>query len=317
MTTPADLGERALRRLGVEIVPVASRPTLATTVTVTAIAERALQALGATVTLANRPAFTTTIPAATLATGALIELGVIASDETPAATDQALALAKLQEVHDALVAQGAVAWASTAILQAAAEEYIKLTALWMASSFGKTGDPAQIAPLEARVKRVSLLAQSQALAEARVNAIHDALVGNAHVSWAVTAIPQAVSDDYVALTRFEMAPVFGVDLQAPPGLVQSLEARVRRFSLVQRAPDLATEAVTAVHADLAARGKVRWTALDIPLAAEQPYVLLAAFKLAPEFAVQPNPNDYTLAEKSIARLVALPTSGERVRADYF
>ena len=316
MTTPAELGEKVLRRLGVEIVPVASRPALATVVSVTAIAARALQALGVTVTEANSPPLITTIPAATIATNALVELGVIASDETPSATDQALALAKVSEVHDALVAQGAVAWALTGILQAAAEEYTKLTALWMASSFGKTGDPAQLPMLEARVKRVSLIAQSQALAEARVATVHDELVGNAHVSWALNAIPQAVADDYVALVQFQMSNAFGMHTDVP-NLVGSLEARVRQFSLVQRAPDLATEAVTAVHADLAARGKVRWTSLDIPLAAEQPYVLLAAFKLAPEFDKPANPNDYMLAEKSIARLIALPTSGERVRAVYF
>jgi hypothetical protein len=157
--------------------------------------------------------------------------------------------------------------------------------------------------------------QAQALAEARVNAIHDELVGSAHVSWAASAIPQAVSDDYVALTMIKLAPVF--EIKADPNGVPAMEARIRHFSLVQRAPDLATEAVTAVHADLAARGKVRWTIQDIPTAGEQPYVLLAAFKLAAEFAVPPNPNDYLWAEKSIARLIALPTSGERVRAQYF
>jgi hypothetical protein len=96
-----------------------------------------------------------------------------------------------------------------------------------------------------------------------------------------------------------------------------MEARIRHFSLVQAAPALATEAVIAVHADLAARGKVRWSLLDIPLAAELPYLLLAAFKLAPEFDKPANANDYTLAEKSIARIIALPTSGEPVRATYF
>jgi len=521
MTTPAALGERVLRRLGVEIVPVASRPTLATTVTVTAIAERALQGLGVPVAAAGRPPLSTVVPVATIAeralqalgvtvtdadrpaltavvgkqevadaalqalsvtvpfaqrppattivtasaiaTDALIALGVIASDEDPSTTDLALATATVAAVHDGMLSQGFVSWTAGQIPQALAEEYTKLTALLLASSFGKTGDPAQWAalearvrkyaqvaqgydvalakvssvhdglvsqaavtwdseqipqavfdeyvllttaqiapvfgitvdpatlpPIEARVKRFALIVQGQDLAEDRVAAVHDELVGNGYASWAVTAIPQAVSDDYVALVRFELAPVFGVDLQAGGGLVPAIEARVKRyatvlqaqslaearvnaihdelvgsahvswassaipqavsedyvaltmiklaplfeikadpagipamearvrhFSLVQRAPDLATEAVTAVHADLAARGKVRWSLLDLPLAGEQPYVLLAAFKLAPEFDKPANPNDYLWAEKSIARLIALPTSGERVRADYF
>ena len=420
MTTPAVLGERVLRRLGVEIVPVASRPTLSATISVTSIAERALQALGVTVTAANRPALTTIVtmqaiadaalqavgvtvpvahqppaagtPASTtdIAGSALIELGVVASDETPSASDLTVALEKAVDVHGALVGQGIASWAGTAIPVALIEEYTKLTALLLASSFGKTGDPALWAPLEARVrkysqvhesqgavilarvasvhdslvadasaswastaipqavfdeyvqltwaqiapvfamtvdpaivpalaarvKRVALLLQSQALAEARVNSVHDELVGNAMVSWPVSAIPQAVSDDYVALVQFQMSNAFGMHTDVP-NLVQTLEARIRHFSMVQLAPDLATEAIIAVHADLAARGKVRWSIQDIPLAAELPYLLLAAFKLAPEFDKPANPNDYTLAEKSIARLIALPTSGVRVRAVYF
>ena len=207
MTTPAVLGKRVLRRLGVEIVPVASRPALATvvsvtsiaaralqglgvpvaaagrpsvatTVTVTTIAARALQALGLAVTAANRPALTTvvamqsiadaalqavgvTVPAAlqppkpgvttaaNVATQALVELGVIASDEAPSATDQALVVNKVGSVHASLVGQGLATWDATAgIPVGVIEEYIKLTALLSASSFGKTADPSLWAALK-------------------------------------------------------------------------------------------------------------------------------------------------------------------------
>ena len=213
MTTPAELGERALRRLGVAIVPVASRPALSATVA-----------------------------AATLATGALIELGVIAADETPAALDQSLALGKVDAVHDSLVSRGIVSWASSAVPQYAAEEYTKLTALVMATSFGKQADPAQ---------------------------------------W------------------------------------PALEERIRRAVLVQRAPDLATQAVMSVHQDLAARGKVRWTVFDIPVHVEDPYVMLAAYSLAPEFGMNPSQDDAKIAEVSLNRYISLPSSGERVPVEYF
>ena len=213
MTTVAELGERALRRLGVAVVPVADRPVLSVTTT-----------------------------AAAVATGALIELGVIAADETPAALDQALALAKANAVHDSLVSRGVVSWAASAIPQYASEEYTKLTALIMASSFGKQGDPAQ---------------------------------------W------------------------------------PALEERIRRAVLVQRAPDLATQAVMSVHQDLAARGKVRWTVFDIPPHVEDPYVMLAAYSLAPEFGMPANKVDAREAEVAINRYIALPSSGERVPVEYF
>ena len=211
--TIATLGERALRRLGVAIVPVA-----------------------------DRPALTVTVPAATIATAALVELAVIAADETPATADQALALAKVGAVHDALVAQGLVSWALTAVPQALAEEYTKLAANVMASSFGKPAD-----------------AQMHAM----------------------------------------------------------LEARVRKVALIMGAPDLASDAVLSVHKDFAARGKVRWSVFDVPPEVEDVYTLAAAYQLAPAFDVKANPADVATAELALARYIALPTSGERVQAEFF
>ena len=398
---------------------MASRPALATVVSVTSIAARALQALGVTVTAASRPALTTivtmqsiadaalqavgvTVPAAQqppaagtpatttdIAGSALIELGVVASDETPSASDLTVALEKAVAVHGSLVGQGIASWTGLTIPVALIEEYTKLTALLLASSFGKTADPslwaaletrvrkysqvkqsqgaeilarvasvhdslvgdgvaswastaipqamfdeyvalttAQIAPvfgitvdpatlppIEARVKRFALVLQAQALAEARVNAVHDELVGNAHVSWAASAIPQAVCDDYVALTMIKVAPLF--EIKADPAGIPAMEARIRHFSMVQAAPALATEAIMAVHADLAARGKTRWTSFDLPQEVERRYIVLAANLIAPEFDARPDIQAGIEAEKAISRYISLPTSGERVKAQYF
>ncbi len=211
--TIATLGESALRRLGVAVVPVA-----------------------------DRPALSVTVPAATIATNALIELGVIAADETPSTADAALALAKANAVHDSLVANANVSWDRDAVPQAVSEEYAKLTALFTASSYGKQADPAQLG---------------------------------------------------------------------------MLEGRVRKFSLIQRAPALATAEVRGVHNDLAMRGLVRWTSQDIPDAVGDAYVMLAANLLAPQFGAQPNPRDDQAAMRALAQYIALPTSGERVRADYY
>jgi len=211
--TIAQLGERALRRLGVAVVPVA-----------------------------DRPALSVVIPAATLATGALVELGVVAADETPAATDAALALAKLAAAHDALVAQGVVSWTLDTVPQCVAEEMTKLAASLMASSFGKPSDPA----------------------------IH-----------------------------------------------AMLEARVRKVALIMGAPALASDAVLGVHQDLTALGLARWSVFDIPVAVESPYVILAANDLAPQFGQKADPRDDIAANRSLAQYVALPTSGERIPAEYF
>jgi hypothetical protein len=213
MTDIATLGERALRRLGVAVVPVADRPPLATM-----------------------------IAPDTIATDALVELGVIAADEVPSPADLALAQSKLAAVQDSLTSQALVWWDNTGIPSALREEYTKMTAAQMATAFGKQADPAVYA---------------------------------------------------------------------------LLENRVRRMALVFTGPERATEAVQAVHDDLTARGRARWSVFDLPPAAELPYELLAANRLAPLFEKPADAAADVLAMRSLAQIIALPSSGERVVAEYF
>lgn len=415
------IAERALRRLNVAVVAVADRPDATAVVTVQAIADAALQALGATVPAGQQPPLTAivtmqdiadaalqalgvTVPAAdqpalsvviavdTIATAALTELGVIAADETPATSDMTLARAKVNAVHDDMVAQGLVSWASTAIPQAVSEEYTKLTAAMAASSFGKTVDPAIVAMLEGRVRKYSQVNEAGDVALARVASVHDSLVAQANVSWTSAAIPQAMFDEYAALTTAQLAPIFGTAVDPatiPPiemrirkfaqvtqgrlaatqavlsvhdGLVtqafvtwassaipQALfdeyrqltaiqlapvfgvavdpatavpqEASVRRYQVVLDAPDAAQNAVMDIHNDLSMRGMARWSVFDIPDSAADAYEQLAAYQLAPLFIglfdVKLDPNTVPRAERQLARMIALPTSGEPVQAAYF
>lgn len=211
----ATLGDRALLRLGVVVVPLAQRPALTVVMTVNAIA-----------------------------TAALAQWAIIAADEIPSASslDVAYAASKVAAVHDSLVSQGFVSWTNAQIPQAVFQEYVMLTALYIATAFGKAGDPAQL-------------------------------------------------------------PV--------------LEGRIRKMSLLMAAPAAAVGAVMSVHKDLVARGKARWTVLDIPAEVEHPYVLLAAYKLAPTFAMKTNPADVEEANLDLNRYIALPSSGAPVMAEYF
>jgi len=213
MTTVAQLGERALRRLGVVVVPIADRPTI-----------------------------TATVPVAIIATTALQELGVIAADEAPAPADQALAEVKVRSVHASLIANTGVSWNEAAIPAAVAEEYAKLTAAQAASSFGKAANPEVVALLEARVKRTTQ---------------------------------------------------------------------------VIYAPEMATNAIMDVHRGLVATGWADWSSQDIPPAADDPYVVMACIALAPQFGVQFDARLGVLAQQQLRRLIALPTSGNTVMAEYF
>lgn len=207
------LAQMALRRLGVAIVPLADRQTL-----------------------------TQGLPITLIADNALIELGVIAADETPSTADHAYAVIKANAVHTSIVSQALAWWDDTGIPDAIGEEYTKMTAALMASSFGKTADPQ---------------------------------------------------------------------------VYSMLEGRIRRFAQVMSAQDQALDAVMGVHQDLTARGLARWTVFDIPPEVGSCYVMLAANNLAPLFDKKPDPNDDRQANLALAQYIALPTSGERVQADYF
>jgi hypothetical protein len=458
--TAASIAARALQNLGV-VVPETERPTNTATVTVTALAERALQALDIPVPASAWPASSSTVAASVIATEALVRLGVVASDETPLSTDQALALTAVTNVHETLLRRGLVTWALSAVPAGVAQDYSLLAVLHLATSFGKQGDATQRPVIEARIGWSSLVQRAQALAEARVTAIHaglvaaglatyassaipasvaepytqmllielapafgkqadparlpqwesmirrDALVRRAQTdavaivssvharlvalgivdfavsaipasmaedfadliandygavagvqrdrsgeqlieqrikygaqvkraqtlaearataiheglvaqgiaSWSSSAIPRAISEEMAALVANDVAPVLGG--KTDPGVAAGYEARVRRMSLIIAGPALAEQAVRAVHADLAARGKTRWTLDTIPSAAERPYVFLAAYALAPEFGVPQNQNDVAMATVDLNRLIALPTSGERTVATYY
>ena len=68
---------------------------------------------------------------------------------------QSLALSKLTQVQASLVSQANISWDNLGIPTAVAEEYTRLTAMALASSFGKEVDPKMVAVMEARVRRMA------------------------------------------------------------------------------------------------------------------------------------------------------------------
>jgi hypothetical protein len=181
-TSVGTIAQMALRRLGVRIVPLDDSPTL-----------------------------TEMVPVATIATAALVELGVIASDETPIPSDQALMLDKVASVHAALDAQGVVWWPVGSVPRAFTEEYTKLTAAFAGSSFGKAIDPAMVALLEARVRKGAMVLSADTNAQQAVQAVHDDLVMRGIARWTSLDIPDPLADPYATLAADALAPLFGGD----------------------------------------------------------------------------------------------------------
>ena len=307
MVPPATIAEAALRQLGVDVVPASERPALSVVVPVATIADNALRDLGvAVVPEAERPLLTVTVPISTIATSALAELGVVASDETPSAADQALALANAQEVHDSLVALGIASWPSSAIPQYASEQYTKMAANIMATSFGRAADPANYALLQERVRQAVAVVRSYDMAVATVQAVHDSLVANGSISWAATAIPRYASEEYVKMAANLMATAFG--RAADPANYALLEGRVRQAVAVQRAPDLALSAVAAVQASLTSQAITWWDDSGIPGALAEEYAKMAASHLASSFGKQADPAVYTMLEQRVRRMALINSS---------
>jgi hypothetical protein len=259
---------------------------------------------------------TETVPQATIATAALVELGVVASDETPIPSDQALTFDKVASVHGSLVAQGIATWTLSTIPRAFTEEYVKLAAAMAGSSFGKAIDPAIVALLEGRIRAgATVLNADMPFMLDKVSSVHAALDAQGVVWWSGDAVPRAFVMEYTKLTVANAGVSLGK--QIDPAIIPALEARVRKGAMVLSADTNAQQAVQAVHDDLVMRGIARWTSLDIPNALSDSYATLAADALAPLFGTDTDPKDTQDAMVAIYRYVALPSSGETVSTAYF
>lgn len=413
------IAQKVLRRLGVRVVPLDDSPTLTEMVPLADIAAGAALEMGlytaggAEATSETVSALTIAksaqeelailnniivntldpgpiVPAANIINNALIELGVIAPDEIASSYDATQATVALQSVHHSLSVHGIALWGINSIPTAYAEDYTKLTAAMLASSFGKAVDTQAVAFLESRV-RTGAIAQTanQTWMMERVNAVHHSLEAQGLASWGVNAIPLAFRQEYTQLTVAMASATFGKP--ADPAVVAAaeariraafqvttidqaflldkaksvhasldaqglvwwsgeavprafaeeyikltvafaamaqnkpvdsngialLEARVRRGVMVLSSDSNAAQAVQDVHDDYVARGIARWSSFDIPEPVAAAYLLLATFRAAPLFDKPQNPMDLRQGELAIARYVALPSSGERMVAQYF
>jgi hypothetical protein len=236
---------------------------------------------------------------------------------------QALAQAKVSAVHDSLIATGLVSWPLEAIPQAYAEDYVTMAVPVMAPVVGYAIDPQDRATLagqrdaaEARIRRGAMIVGLQARAEVKVRSIQSELNGMGIASWGADAIPASMGDAYATLVAEMLGPDFGKE-QNPKAFGINWD-RVRQIAMGGPAGQaLAEQKIRAVHASLDARGKTRWTLYDLPIYAEEPYVMMAAYMLAGEFQIKGDPSWWATAEVDLARIVSIPSDGGVVQACYF
>lgn len=236
---------------------------------------------------------------------------------------QAIAEAKILNVHEALNAQNLVAWPSTAIPQAAADSYIMAAASMLAPSVGKEIPASEYAAAFSGMRQIVLGgAYAVAIATTELTQIQDELEGSSTITWDIDHIPVSVADSYSTLLAMNLAPVWAKgegDMRA----VQAAKDQITVFTLLTASQAMAEQVLRGVHAEWRARGMTRWEIIDIPREMEEPYVMATACRLGPQYSSklfpssQFDPKWEQMAEMQVWRMVSLRPTGQRVVAEYF
>jgi hypothetical protein len=344
--TVAQLGARALRKLGIAIVADSARPASGPVTNAAAIAARVLLELGIPVPEANRPAGVGIVAqadlaaralravginpafpdsststgiiyaAADLATAALEKLSVIASDETPSVTDQALALARINGVHDILAGSDYVTWPVSAVPGNVAEFYIVMAGQLLAPSFGKPANMEAFQQAQAFVRQQSLSgAFGQALALAKVAEVHEQLNGLGMVAWTIDTVPTQNASDYITLTASLLAPIYGFQQDAPGQAADKIAtdaamASLRKSQVIEGAGARAADRVAAVQNELNALGLVTWDDNTIPASLADPIASMALLQMGPEFGREFDPKAWAFNEDRVRRVAMGGPAGQ-------
>lgn len=257
--TVAQLGARALRKLGIAIVADASRPAAATPVTAAAVAARVLLELGIPVSEAERPI----VLGSTLG---FFVLGIDRLNEQPIVSQAELASRALRAVgvNPAPIGIGTATGVIYTSGQLATSVLLKLSII-------------------AADETPSALDQAEALA--RVKATHDILAGTDSITWTVDAVPANVADFYIIMAAQLTAPQFGKP--ASMEAFNAAQAMVRQQALSGvYGQSLAVLKVNEVHERLNAAGLVWWSVAAVPLSRADAYVQMTAALLAPIYGYQ-------------------------------
>lgn len=342
-TTTAQLGARALRKLGVAIVADASRPGAAAPVTSAGVALDMMLQMGIPVPLADQPATLPPVaqadiaaraleavganPAALtasigtgdvwaladVATAALLKLAVIAPDddltESDRAADQASAVGRASSVHDMLVATDYVTWTASEIPGGAFEFYVIMVANLLAPQFGKPAAMDAFTAAEGMIRQQALSGvNGQAIAAEKVADVHEELNALGLVAWPISAVPAAQAEQYVDMAAARLAPIYKTlapeEITAGAARYTAAIGAIRRAGLLRGVQARAAVRVGLVHEELNALGLVTWTVDTIPAALSDLYTAMASSKMVAEGGKPMEPAEYAAFIQRV-RMVAM------------
>jgi len=311
--TVEELGQRVLRRLGLALVAGSERADTGSAVSLYEVARQALRVVG--VNPAPPYANSGTVGPLLMATRVLRRIGVVDANEAPETADTNLVGDKVRDANQILLALGIGNWSVDFIPEYVAEPLEIMVASLAASSYGKQGNPDAYAQALNDIRAMALSGtRGQEIAEQKARQAFGMVVAAGVADWGADATPAYMAPALVQLTANLLAPVYGKPAEPADTIMQSMR---QTLLLGPRGLQIAAEKVRAVHADLVARRRTRWLLNDIPTAAEEPYVMMAAVLMAPIASVRVDPNDWALGDRMITKIVALPSTGEVVVGQYF
>ena len=264
MATPAQLGARALRKLGVAIVADADRPDAGPTYTASEVADRAVRDMGIFSGIDERPDALPPVGQDEIAQRALRANGV-----NPVAVNSVLTT----PVTNAEIASRALRrlGVNPAPLSPTNSNAIYTFSQVSAAALRKLG-------VVASDETPSAL--DQTVADVHSVAVHDSLSALDYVTWDQNHIPSAVFEFYVVMVAQVMAPEFGKagNMEAYAAAQEAIRTQALTGTLAQAR---AEAQVAATHEMLVAEGLADWTL--VPSAVAEPYARLVAAALAPMF----------------------------------
>jgi hypothetical protein len=196
--------------------------------------------------------------------------------------------ARSTALHDMLVADAYVTWTNALIPDQAGEFYvIMLVQLLSPQLSGKPADMDVFNAAKASIREMAISGTfGQALAEAKVIAVHEELNALALVSWAINAIPTSWADWYVDLAVTKLWSIYKTetteDRKANIEADLAVMSAMKRAAFVVGALARAEVRVGLVHEELNAIGLVTWTSNTIPVAASDCYMAMASSKMEAE-----------------------------------
>jgi len=286
--TVAQLGARAIRKLGIAIVVDANRPGAAAPKTSADIADDMLRQMGIVVPEAARPGAVGTVTQAEIAARALRDVGInpIAGVAQPgglvAGGDIAARALRAVGIDPAATGGFIGSGVTLTLAQIAIAALVKL---------------AVIAPDESGTV-VADHPEDYADALARAGSVHDMLVGVDYVTWTSALIPDAAAEWYIVMVANLIAPGHGKP--AALDAFNAARAMIRELAISGPfAQALAADRVNSVHDRLTAHGLTDWVVTAIPASVSDAYVDLVAQALAPIYGKPADPRVAEMARDAI------------------